>query len=63
MSKWIDVTQQPPQYARVLCLTTAGRVELCEVIGDYSDDETTYYEQANGTSITHWMPLPEKPKD
>jgi hypothetical protein len=59
MTKWLDVKEHPPQYARVLCLTTAGRVELCEVIGDYKDGETTYYEQSNGAQITHWMPVPE----
>lgn len=59
MTKWLDVKKYPPQYARVLCLTTTGRVELCEVIGDYSDGQTTYYEQSNGTPITHWMHVPK----
>jgi hypothetical protein len=59
MTKWLDVTQHPPRYTRVLCLTATGRVELCEVIADYQDGETTYYEQTNGTPITHWMPVPE----
>lgn len=64
--KWIPVSERLPEYGeRVLCFTIHGSIPVC-YLGYYYDDNGKFVLAYNGTdvvdNVTHWMPLPEPPK-
>ncbi len=64
---WIPVTERLPLYGQdVLAVRTYGDGEKCqEVLMAHIAvwDEETGKKWWNATNITHWMPLPEPPKE
>ena len=65
--RWIPVTERLPLYGQdVLAVRTYGDGEKCqEVLMAHIAvwDEETGAKWWNATNITHWMPLPEPPKE
>ena len=65
--KWIPVTERLPLYGQdVLAVRTYGDGEKCqEVLMAHIAvwNEETGEKWWNATNITHWMPLPEPPKE
>ena len=65
--KWIPVTGRLPLYGQdVLAVRTYGDGEKCqEVLMAHISvwNEGTGEKWWNATNITHWMPLPEPPKE
>lgn len=66
-TKWIPVTERLPLYGEdVLAVRTYGDGEKCrEVLMAHIAvwNEETGEKWWNTTNITHWMPLPEPPKE
>lgn len=64
---WIPVTERLPLYGQdVLAVRTYGDSEKCqEVLMAHIAvwNEETGEKWWNATNITHWMPLPEPPKE
>ena len=61
--RWIPVTEQlPEEYVNVLCYCSRNKQYGC---GEWSkeDNGTIYWSGLNGMIPTHWMPLPEPPKE
>lgn len=61
--KWIPVTERlPEEYVNVLCYCSRNKQYGC---GEWSkeDNGTIYWSGLNGMIPTHWMPLPEPPKE
>lgn len=63
LPKWIPVTERlPDEYVSVLCYCSRngqyGCGERCK-----EDNGTIYWIGLNGMIPTHWMPLPDPPKD
>ena len=63
MPVWIPVTERLPENEEVLCINDYSFYMVgwlhCDDVGNYiceSDSENMY-------DVTHWMPLPEQPKD
>lgn len=67
VGKWIPVTERLPLYGQdVLAVRTYGDGEKCqEVLMAHIAvwNEETGKKWWNATNITHWMPLPEPPKE
>ena len=65
--RWIPVTERLPLYGQdVLAVRTYGDGEKCqEVLMAHIAvwNEETGAKWWNATNITHWMPLPEPPKE
>lgn len=65
--QWIPVTERLPLYGQdVLAVRTYGDGEKCqEVLMAHIAvwNEETGEKWWNATNITHWMPLPEPPKE
>ncbi len=65
--RWIPVTERLPLYGQdVLAVRTYGDGEKCqEVLMAHIAvwNEETGKKWWNATNITHWMPLPEPPKE
>lgn len=65
--KWIPVTERLPLYGQdVLAVRTYGDGEKCqEVLMAHIAvwNEETGEKWWNATNVTHWMPLPEPPKE
>lgn len=61
-SKWIPVTERLPEYpGRFMCfyeVEESGEVGHCIDWGRYDPDDGWYV-----SGVTHWMPLPEPPKE
>lgn len=66
-SKWVSVKERLPLYGQdVLAVRTYGDGEKCqEVLMAHIAvwNEETGKKWWNATNITHWMPLPEPPKE
>lgn len=72
--QWISVKDQLPEDdQRVLVLDACGKVRICKhtlwedrntsgefYLWDYDDDCNSFY---SDEEVTHWMPLPEPPKE
>lgn len=57
--KWISVRDQRPKpFKRVLCAHEDRSVHIEAMY----HDGTFYYDELYGT-VTHWMPLPEAPRE
>ena len=63
-NRWIPVTERlPEEYKYVLCKTDYG-MEVGYHRNEWGQDEWTTGKFASGSfDVTHWMPLPEPPKD
>lgn len=72
MSEWISVKDKLPKYSKEVLTYTPGmampiRVDAYD--GYYGEDDGKWYEgwryRGNHAEnrITHWMPLPEPPKE
>ena len=65
LPKWISVEERLPQsLAEVLICDDKGRM----VVGHYDEDDGRFWECVNtdtfhSVNATHWMPLPEPPKE
>ena len=58
--KWIPVTERLPEICEeVLVCTTRGNVMTCH----YEKDLFIQYDSWVTPDVTHWMPLPEPPKE
>jgi len=64
MSEWIRVKDQlPDPYQDVICYSKLMSFDEIKIAHQYGKDEP-YWTDDRGygiTSVTHWMPLPEKP--
>lgn len=67
---WIPVTERLPERdEKCLCRYTFGEKEvMCfyQVLDYYASDPQPHFQHTLGDSkmrVTHWMPLPELPKD
>jgi hypothetical protein len=62
--EWISVKDRRPHHQRKIIITNGKWVDVTEEHG--MDDNDEYYFN-NGTgkveSVSHWMPLPEPPKE
>ena len=68
LPKWIPVTERLPEdnVHYVLCCGAKGGMFVGWVAVrsyDGGDKATAFVHGGNGRNITHWMPLPEPPKD
>lgn len=70
--KWISVKDEmPPMYRMVLITGNNSAGESFGVIkGSYDGDKAQWYRndigqyaKSRGDTVTHWMPLPEPPKE
>lgn len=61
---WRKVTPMdyPPSYTDVLCLGETGDVGILQVIYDAKHGNAPVWHPRVKCKITHWMPIPEKPK-
>lgn len=60
---WIKVEDRLPEYGeRVLTMTDYGGFDVCYLSYSGSFRNSMRPEHTNG-STTHWMPLPEPPKE
>lgn len=66
--KWISVENYlPDKNSDVLCYRgghIGGMIDVYTYIGDNLwEDSYGYWSRTENEGITHWMPLPEEPKD
>lgn len=66
--KWIPVTERLPKYGDwVLGIGPKKGYHICEYRGImhflYSGDSPWFSAKGRSLTITHWMPLPEPPKE
>jgi len=65
-SDWISVKDRRPEYkTRVLFVDVRGLVFLAIDSVDWDDGRVSFLEPASGLWVqgSHWMPLPEPPKE
>lgn len=59
MAEWISVKDRLPEHSNtVLCVTKNGRPFVCKY-----DHAWKHWAVSGSVKVTHWMPLPEPPKD
>ena len=64
--KWIPVTERLPEAGeRVLCYCRANIYEVMKMRtdGDWVHNDQVYDSAYMSGFVTHWMPLPEPPKE
>lgn len=64
--EWISVKDRLPEdNENVLAHTRYGeiRVFLSDEEGDWFDERGRFYSRNTSGAVTHWMPLPEPPKE
>lgn len=64
-SEWIPVTERlPDAHKYVLCSDSKGGQFIGRIVATHSDGRAiAFVNGGNAILITHWMPLPEPPKD
>ena len=64
--EWIPVTERLPElHTKVLCCGVKGGRFIAE-LGTWGYEKHLYWDKKNGRGcpeVTHWMPLPEAPKE
>jgi hypothetical protein len=65
VNKWISVKERlPEETKRVLCLTSSGLYSVGYYYKNAWQGDAVYQSfEERGYTITHWQPLPEKPKE
>lgn len=68
LQRWIPVTERLPEYGDwVLGIGPKHGYHVCEYRGithfPYSGDSPWFAAKGRSLTITHWMPLPEPPKE
>ena len=70
VQEWIPVTERLPEEGEyVLCVLKGfnygGKIQVCKFVPADKFKDKPYFEHfRNGfPSVTHWMPLPEPPKE
>lgn len=68
LPRWIPVTERLPKYGDwVLGIGPKHGYHICEYRGithfPYSGDSPWFSAKGRSLTITHWMPLPEPPKE
>lgn len=63
MSKWIKVTDSLPPIRRVVLVCLRGDIALAEIFLIGADGTPMWSYTGLGGAPTHWMPLPEAPKE
>jgi hypothetical protein len=60
MMEWISVKDRLPEKNTtvIVCSISDGHIQIKDFKGDEKNWITNYLEK-----VTHWMPLPEPPKD
>ena len=65
--RWIPITERLPKYGDwVLGIGKRKGYYVCEYRGlshFYSGDEPWFSSKGRAVNVTHWMPLPEPPKE
>ena len=61
MSKWISVKDRlPEKIGYYICCLDNGTIKVCKWIYGIRNG---MWDNPNWTTVTHWMPLPEPPKE
>lgn len=70
VQRWIPVAERlPEENGRYLCnyrFTSHTGITFTQVLDYYATDEIPHFQHTLGDStmkVTHWMPLPEPPKE
>lgn len=66
VQEWIPVTERLPEAGKVLCITTKGHYKVMEWLATFncwSDPGGIDFTHFKREYVTHWMPLPEPPKE
>ena len=66
LPRWIPVSERLPEAGeRVLCYCRANIYEVMKMRtdGDWVHNDKVYYSAYMSGFVTHWMPLPEPPKE
>lgn len=63
MSKWIKVSDSLPPVRRVVLVCLRGDIALAEIFLIGADGTPMWSYTGLGGTPTHWMPLPEAPKE
>ena len=58
MSEWISVKDRLPKPFESVLVFRDGKISI-----DYSEENGWFAYDFNGKRVTHWMPLPEPPKE
>ena len=66
--RWIPVSERLPELrTKVLCCGERGGRFIAELaVSVFGPKNSVYWDRKNGklcSKVTHWMPLPEKPKE
>lgn len=62
VNRWISCSERLPEYGEYVLFIRKN----CEVYVGYYDEKNTWntdYQWFIGEDVTHWMPLPEPPKE
>lgn len=63
-TKWIPVTERLPDDSATVNLCTRSRIVGTGFYNKYTKSWTQYYSGGSiSVDVTHWMPLPEPPKE
>ncbi len=64
MSEWIKCSEQMPELGQdVLCINIDGDYETCLYTKGWHSGNPFFASCAGDFFPTHWMPLPEPPKE
>ena len=68
VQEWIPVSERLPELrTKVLCCGERGGRFIAELaVSVFGPKNSVYWDRKNGklcSKVTHWMPLPEKPKE
>lgn len=63
-NEWVKCSERlPEKYTVVLVWTKDGEIKLDQAVNEVIETSVGYsWKNSNRTRVTHWLPLPEKPK-